>query len=131
MSIFVLIAAVIVALAVQHILLRRGSKGLLADVGFDTDAAEPGEAFRIQISVRNSTRIIYPFVRFSILVPEEFEITSSLRAESSFQGSCAYTGSCFLLPKKTFTKTIDARCEKRGIFRCGSIIPVDRLRHRL
>ena len=121
MQIFLIIIAVLLALLLQYLLSRNAAQGITAQIEPDTDAAEPDERFRLILRVRNNSRLIRPFVRYKIMLPEEMHIHSRQKAVRIPPHLVQVSGTMFLWPKKGCEQIIEVSVSVRGAYRFGNI----------
>ena len=120
MKIFIIIAAAVIVIVLQLVLQKRQAGKLEADVYPDVDAAEPGEKFHIILKIQNRSKVVYPFIRFGIMIPKEMTVYTSLRCASRPPASVEVTGTAFLWPGKTLEKRIEVSAPSRGNYRFGN-----------
>lgn len=122
MNIVIIIVAVILVLIIQAILLKRGNRGITAEIYTDKTGAEPDEPFRVTLRLRNDSYLIRPFVGFEIIFPRQIHIISDIDTTDCPPYSLKVSGSAFLWPKGTAERTVEASFDARGRYRFGSII---------
>lgn len=120
MTIFIIIAAVVLALILQMVLQRRQAGKLVCDVFPETDQAEPDEKFNIVIRIENPTWLIYPFVRYGLIVPETMDAHSQLKITKHPPYSLEVSGTAMLLPHRKFEKKLSFSAPVRGSYRISS-----------
>lgn len=118
--IFVIIAFIL-ASVVQYLLMRRGVSGINADVYPEADSLEPGETFVLNVSVENSSRAFFPYVRYRVILPQEIEVATALSVSEYHKSSISVSGTMILPPRRKVTRQIYATCKKRGAHRFGDI----------
>ena len=114
MGIFIVLAAVILVLALQLFLAKRGLKGISAQIDADKNGAEPGEIITITLTIRNGSLLLRPFIGYEILLHEDMKI----EAESGSKTS----GSVFLWPRTSVKRKIEVSVPQRGNYRFGHVI---------
>ena len=120
MQIFIIVAAVILVIVLQLLLQHRQTGRLVCDVYADTDHAEPDEQFNIVIRIENPSLVIFPFVRFRVLIPDDMTVHSDVRAVNHPPSSVEVSGSTVLWPRRVFERRITVSAPKRGNHRFGS-----------
>lgn len=121
MTIFIIVAAAVLIFVLQMILQHRQAGKLVCDVYPDTDQAEPDARFNIILKIENPSWVIYPFVRFGVILPNEMTVHTQMKITSHPPYSIEVTGSAMLLPHRKFEKKIEVSAPVRGSYRVGSI----------
>lgn len=120
MQIFIIIAAVILAVVIQLVLQHRQADRLTASVYPDADEAEPDEKLHVVIRIKNPSWVICPFVRFGVMIPNTMTVHSDINTVSHPPASVACVGTCVLWPHRTFEKRIEVSAPVRGNYRFGN-----------
>ena len=120
MTVFLIIAAAILVIVLQLLLQRRQAGKLKCDVYPDTDQAEPDEKFYIHIRIENPSWVIYPFVRFGIILPKDINVHAQMKTANHPPYSIEVSGSAVLFPHRTLEKKIQVSAPVRGAYRLGS-----------
>jgi len=122
MQIFILIIAVILILVLQFLLGRKAADGITADIRPEKDAVEPGEEFDLILQIENTSRMIRPFVRYSVVLPDDFIVSDGTKTEMIPPNSLKAAGTVFLMPRRGMEKKIRVMLPERGNYRFGSIV---------
>ena len=121
MIIILIVVAVILAAVLQILLIRRGARGISAEVNTDKAGTEPGEVFTVTLRLRNESYLIRPFVGFELVFPKQVNVISDMETVDSPPYSVRVKGSVFLWPKGSAERSIRASFDERGNYRFGSI----------
>ena len=115
MMLFFLIFVVLIALFLQKRAVEKGFDGLEGDHRPDRRVVEPGERFAMEITIRNTSKAILPFVKVRERLDSQVDVDeTTISVTKDYRGMQTAEFTAWLRPKQAVNRSISMSISQRG-----------------